>query len=359
MCRACRDRAIEEARPAVILRPTEQVKADREKRIAAIEISDLKARYKEALVTIERQTAELEAAAAMDSQIDTFKIEPAKKSKGANEATGFLIASDWHSEEIVRPETINWKNEHTPEIHARRAIQFFQKGAQLIQLVAAGVKIPHVVLALLGDFITNDIHDADSAENNALLPIDAILNVQNELASGIEYLLAQFPHVTFTIPCHSGNHGRTTQKVRHGSEFGHSLEYFMYRNLEMYFAKHPQAHRVQFLVSKGYHSFLEVYGKKIRFHHGHGLLYQGGVGGLYVPVGKAIAQWNTAQWADLDVFGHYHQLKDGGDFLSNGSMIGFNAYAVSIKAKFEPPRQHMFIIDQKHGRTFNCPILLK
>ena len=42
----------------------------------------------------------------------------------------------------------------------------------------------------------------------------------------------------------------------------------------------------------------------------------------------------------------------------NGSLIGYNAYALSIKASFEPPTQTYFLLDKKRGRTMTAPIYL-
>jgi hypothetical protein len=80
--------------------------------------------------------------------------------------------------------------------------------------------------------------------------------------------------------------------------------------------------------------------------------------GIDIPVKKAIAQWNKARQADLDVFGHFHQRKDGGNFLSNGSNIGYNSFALSIKADYEAPAQQLFMIDKKRGRTCTWPVLV-
>jgi len=176
--------------------------------------------------------------------------------------------------------------------------------------------------------------------------------VQETIASGFQFLL-NHSTANIVVPCHSGNHARTTHKTRIAGEKGHSLEYFMYRNLAKQFGAED---RITFLISEGYHSFLNVYDVLVRWHHGHAIKYQGGVGGLYIPVNKAINQWNKVRHADLDVFGHFHQCRDGGNFISNGSLIGWNSYAEFIKADFEVPKQQMFVIDKKHGRTCNWPI---
>ena len=59
---------------------------------------------------------------------------------------------------------------------------------------------------------------------------------------------------------------------------------------------------------------------------------------------KAIAQRNRTRTADIYCAGHFHQVFDGGNFVQNGSMIGYNAFAMAIKAAYEPPAQVMFAI---------------
>lgn len=139
-----------------------------------------------------------------------------------------------------------------------------------------------------------------------------------------------------------------------GSENGHSLEYMMYTSLANHFSKEE---RVTFIIPEGAHSYIDVYGYVIRFLHGHDIRYFGGVGGITIPVNKAIAQWDKGHRASLTCFGHFHQVFDGQTFVANGSMIGYNAYALSIKASAERPAQQLFIIDKKRGKTIVAPIL--
>lgn len=152
----------------------------------------------------------------------------------------------------------------------------------------------------------------------------------------------------------TGN-SRITEKQRVATEHGNSLEWLMYMNLEQYFRGND---RVKFVINEGYHTFVDIYSYSIRFHHGHSIRFAGGVGGIYIPVNKAINQWNKAKKADLDCFGHFHQMKDGGTFISNGSLIGWNAYAIKIKADFEKPKQAFFLVDKKRFVICVRPIIL-
>lgn len=333
--------------------PTGLVAADREKQRSAFELATLKKKYDEALKTVQRQERELHVVKELEQAgVEPFAIEP-REGSGTSEGTVVLVASDWHVEERVDPAKVSYLNEFNTDIAKQRAERFFRAGLRLTNLLAQDIKISTVVLALLGDFISNDIHD-EFPEINALPPMHAIVFAQNLLISGIEYILANSPY-DLVIPCHSGNHARTTKTTRFSTENGHSLEYLMYLHIATYFKDNP---RVQFRIADGYHSYLNIYGKTLRFHHGHSVKYQGGIGGLFIPAFKAIAQWDKARKADLDIFGHFHQMKDGGNFVSNGSLIGYNAFALSIKADYEPPKQTLLLLDKKRGRTCTWPILL-
>lgn len=335
--------------------PSPVVQIASERQLAKLTVShrELKGKYQASLDIVESLERQLEATSALADGLSAFEIEP-KLGSGTAEGTVVLVASDWHVEETVGPE-VGGLNIFNPDVADQRAVRFFQASLRLIKLLQQDIKVDTVVLALLGDFITNDIHGSENAEKNALEPMHALVKAQNLLISGIEFLLKN-SDFSLVIPCHSGNHARTTQTTRFASENGHSLEYLLYLHLKGYFRNEP---RVKFIVPDGMHSYLNIYGTEIRFHHGHAIKYGGGVGGIYIPVNKAIAQWNKGRHADLDVFGHFHQLRDGGNFICNGSLIGYNAYALSIKADFERPRQTLFLMDKKRGRTCTWPILVE
>lgn len=351
-CLSCfkRERAAKVPVPAPI-----QVAEDRSKIKAATELSTLKSKYAESLKTIELQERALSALDNLTTQgVETFKIEP-RQGSGTSESTVVVVASDWHMEERVDRSMVSGLNEHNVEIAKTRATKFFQSTLRLTKLLQQDTRIDNMVMPLLGDFISNDIHE-EFPETNELLPMHAIELAQNTIASGIEFLLNN-SRLKLQLPCHSGNHARTTRTTRFGAENGHSLEYLMYKNLADHF-RH-QADRVTFIIPDGPHSYMDIYDWTLRFHHGHMIKYQGGIGGIFIPAYKAIAQWNKAKKADLDVFGHFHQRKDGGNFISNGSNIGYNTFALSIKADYEKPGQQLFMIDKKRGRTCTWPILVE
>jgi hypothetical protein len=279
-------------------------------------------------------------------------------STGTSESAAVAVWSDHHNEEKVDPGQVSGKNEFNLEIYDRRFSQLVHGTLAWLGIEQQKTNIHTLVIALLGDFFNNNIHE-DAAESNLLAPMDAAYNAQNHLIGGIDYILAHTPKdLELLVVCHSGNHARTTKKQRIATEAGNSLENYMYYVMRDHYKDNP---RIKFQVATGYHSYVTFFDKYVvRFHHGHQINYQGGVGGITIPVNKAIAQWNKARVANLDVFGHFHTKFDGGNFICNGSLIGYNAYAVSIKASFEKPSQTIFLVNKKFmEKTMTAPIFLE
>lgn len=293
-----------------------------------------------------------------DVQPEVVDIAP-KVAFGQSESALVLPWSDWHIEETVLPEQVSDKNEYNLEVMEARFHNLLHGTMAWWKIVSRDTTIKTIVLALLGDFITGSIHD-DLAEGNSLAPAEAIHKAYSLIVGGIKFILQNTPKdVNLVIPCHSGNHGRMTKEQRIATEAGNSLEYFMYLMLKDYFQDEK---RIDFIVQPGYHSYVRFFEGvfEIRFHHGHQMNYQGGVGGLTIPVNKSIAQWNKARpTVNLDVFGHFHTRFDGGSFISNGSLIGMTAYGVSIKASWEPASQTIFLVNREYAaKTFVAPIFV-
>jgi hypothetical protein len=324
------------------------------------ELKIFKSKYKELLARNNQLQRTLDFSVRMAETTGRIKIKPAPRlKKGSSEAAAVIVASDWHAEERVLRGDVSDLNEFNLEICDIRVRNFFRNSLRLLKMFQQDVNINTIVLALLGDFISNYLHE-DNNETNLLPPIDAVVKVQKLLAGGIRMFLDN-TDCDLKIPCTVGNHGRITIKKRSSNKVGTSLESLLYEWLRQQFENEP---RVTFEIATGSLLYVDILGYTVRFHHGDDIRYAGGVGGITIPTLKAIANWNTGLHADLDVFGHWHQMRDLGSFICNGSLIGYNSYAVNIKAPFEPPMQAMFLIDKKRTpklrrHTIIAPIMLE
>jgi hypothetical protein len=346
-----------------VVQPTQPLSQESQVEIELQKVRDKKEGKDEQIKILQERVTELEAENAVftnleDAAPQIIDIAP-KVASGKSESAAVFVWSDWHIEERVYSEQVSNKNEYSLAIADRRFLNLLHGGMAWYKIESQKTSIKTIILALLGDFITGSIHE-DLAEGNQLAPADAIHKAYSMIVSGIRYMLENTPKdVSFVIPCHSGNHGRMTKEQRIATESGNSLEYFMYLMLRDYF---DDEKRIRFVVQPGYHSYVRFFegAFETRFHHGHQINYQGGVGGITIPVNKAISQWNKARFVNLDVFGHFHTRFDGGNFIANGAMIGYNAYAVSIKASFEKPSQTFFLINREYGeKTVVAPIFVE
>lgn len=273
-----------------------------------------------------------------------------------SDAVACAVASDWHVEEPVEAATVHGLNEYNLEIAKSRAEHFFRNFLKLADIMARDVKINTLYLALLGDFFSGFIHD-ELVANNLLAPGDAAQFVKGLLFSGIDFLLRESSYV-IEGDAICGNHGRMTDKIWIGDPTGTSLEAFMYASIQ---DRYHGNERVQIRVASQamiYRRFFERF--NMRLIHGYEVKYGGGVGGLTIPLNKALAAWNNPIRADLTVLGHFHQFLDGGEFLVNGSLIGYNTFAQAIRARYEEARQAFFMIHARGGgvKSIVAPIWL-
>ena len=295
----------------------------------------------------------LDASLELKRSIKTNKYIYTIPNKIKSEAVAFAIASDWHYEENIDKNTVDGYNEYNVTIANERASQFFKTVVRLCEVEGTFSKIDTLVLALLGDFISGNIHEA-LLEICELKPMPAIIAVQNILVSGIQFILDN-TKLNLIIPCHVGNHTRITEKVHIATEAGNSLETLMYHHIANHFRDNK---RVTFKIATGYLSYLQVWDYTVCFQHGHAVKFGGGVGGITIPLRKAIAQWQKKRHADLYILGHWHQFLDVGDAIVNGSMIGYSSYVQFIKADPERPKQAFFVLSKKFNEKISVrPIL--
>lgn len=287
-----------------------------------------------------RQRAEYYEAAPEPSPVD---IEP-RKHKVSGSASAMLALGDWHVEERVDPSTVNSFNEHNPTLASKKIKTTVQKAVELLNAERSMSKIGELVLCLLGDFITGYIHP-ELEESNYLSPTEACLFCEDHITGAIDFLLKESGVKRIIVPAVVGNHGRTTMKMRIGTSYKNSFEWYMYKHLENCYRNDP---RVVWKVENGYHNYLPVQGKLVRIHHGHAFKYQGGIQGPAVPIRRKVAQWDTQKTAWMDLCGHLHthEVISAGKVVLNGCLIGYGAYGEFAVGGKCPAMQTLIVVDK-------------
>lgn len=267
-------------------------------------------------------------------------------------AAAVTLLSDVHHEEIVTPGDVI-RNEHNRAVSRARLGRYFRGVEWLLHNAHAGWwDVQTLVFWLGGDFISGHIHP-ELVEATDCAPVEAILSVRDVVIAGVRGWRAAFPETQIVIPYSDGNHDRITDKPRATTGHGHSLGRVLATSVAEAFADDPL---VIVHAPAEELCYLDVHGYTLGFHHGHRIKYSGGIGGVSIPLIKAMHRWRTWRQCEYFHIGHYHQLKDFGDVMVNGSVIGPNAYALSIGATPEPPRQGFYLLDEKRGKTHVCPV---
>jgi hypothetical protein len=319
------------------------------------EIVQWKRKYKQILTAATALEEKIEVLLGLQDKPLLQNFERQKRRKGKSNGVAVVVpATDWHVEEIVESEAVNFKNCHNLTEAEARIKRLYGKIPRLLDWQNNLAPVTELWHPLLGDLISGYIHE-DLTESNALSPTEASVFLQEMICSGIDLLLRETKLPIFVPTC-QGNHGRTTPRKRIKTSYKNSYEWLLYMTLAKFYAGNK---RVRFDVGKGYHNVQTIMGRKVRFHHGDGLRYQGGVGGITIPVNKAVAQWNKAGEVDFDIFGHWHtHLVNYPTWISCGSLMGYSEYSVEIKADFQHPTQTWIVIDRDYGLTSALPIFV-
>ncbi len=266
-------------------------------------------------------------------------------------ATPVFLCSDWHVEEVVKPETVAGVNEYNLDIAAARIDRLGDAMAWMIDHHRKSFEIREAVLWLGGDLLSGYIHD-ELKETNALSPVQTLLFLQEHISRMLSKLLSISGMESLVIPCSYGNHGRSTHKMMVARGAANSYEWLMYHQLRRTWADN---NKVQFYISDGDFLRLKVHQTNLGFHHGHAAKFGGGVGGVTVPLFKATAKWNTYGECDVWNVGHFHQLYDLPRLVVNGSLIGTSPYGMSVGG-FEAPAQASYLIDAKRGKCMSTTL---
>jgi hypothetical protein len=279
--------------------------------------------------------------------IVTTPIEPLLDDD-EGEAVAMAVLSDVHPFTRIRPETVNGLNEFNPDVCKFRVERFFRGLVRLTNIERVAQNVKRLILVLGGDIIGNMIHD-ELKETNYGTPQEEVLFMLELIESGVEYLLEHGGFDEIKIVGVHGNHDRDTKKKQFENQAEHALTWTLYHVLKRDYERSGDPVTVE--IAKGYHHIIDVFGRRVRIHHGDSIKYSGGVGGPTVGINKAIAGWNQTDPVHLDVFGHLHTSLSDQRFFANGSVCGYSTYALANKLPYESPRQWFVLLDKDRWIT--------
>jgi transposase-like protein len=325
--------------------PLEAARAARAER--AEETADKRA-VRQALAENERLSAIL-AAIAHENATPLPAIPRLALSGARREGACIALLSDVHAGANVALSSSTFGNRYSPAIARYRLRRYFAGVAWHVRAYrAVAWDIKHLVLWFGGDMIDGHLH-GDQQETSES-PVQTIDWLEPILTDGARSLLELDLHVD--LVCSYGNHGRDTIKPRRETGAQHSYEWGMYQRI----ARSLTPDGVHTLADPTAHQYHEVMGYTLHFTHGDETRYAGGVGGISIPLNKAFSAWDRVRHADYHHCGHYHTQLDGGYWIANGAVKGYDPFAMSVKGAPETPRQALYVLDAKRGKTAVTPL---
>ena len=283
----------------------------------------------------------------------THKSTPAKGAPGIPT----LFISDFHWGEVVTKSNVNNLNEYDRKIGRKRVEFTINSAIDLCTNHMVNPKYPGIVVPLGGDMISGSIHD-ELVETNDGTSIEHVIELVDVLASGITELANVFGNVF--VPCVIGNHSRMYKQYRHKQAVESSFDWLLYNMLDKYFSNDK---RVTFLIPTSYDAYYKLYNTSYLLTHGDRLGVRGGSGivGMLGPIARGV-QKVKAEYAnqkkpiDYVVMGHFHQYISLKDAIVNGSIKGYDEYALSGRFAYEKPQQALWFTHPTYGITFQVPV---
>lgn len=261
----------------------------------------------------------------------TFDVDTAENGK----KYAIALFSDAHIEETVDPRTVLGLNEYSIDIAEKRIQCYFKN---LVKALNED-EVENLIFASLGDTISSYIHE-ELVENNSLSPLEATFKAQSLIFSGLEYIVenSTVEHIKFIGIV--GNHSRTTKKIQHSNGHVMSYEWLMYKNIERQIQLTGLPIEVE--IPNSEMSILETSdGKRYMFMHGFQIKSTGNatVSGIYPALNRLSLKLDRNFHQDKIYIGHFHTCVSIPNATVNGSIIGFNAFALSNGFSYEEPAQ--------------------
>lgn len=266
-----------------------------------------------------------------------------------------LMLSDLHFGETVFAAQVNGVNEYNTTIAKRRLRRVVSGAVKLLRQTLAPGEFGGMVCVLGGDMVDGVIHDElrDTADETA---IQSVVTLHDELVPAIKALADEFGRLH--VPCVVGNHGRLDRKPRMKNGPALNLDWMLYQFLARTVGADPKYKgRVTFQIPDGFDASYRVFGTRYMLTHGDSFTGGSGITGPLLPWMRGDAKTRKQYGAigmpyDVLVMGHWHQLRYLGQIVVNGSLVGFNEYALKSRFDYEPPQQALWLTHPVRGMTF-------
>ena len=295
----------------------------------------------------------LNAKKVSELPFEKYEFKFNKRKAGTRYAVALF--SDAHIEETVKSASVMGLNEYNVKIARERIEKYF---ANLVSCLNTD-KVEYLLFANLGDNISGFIHE-ELSQSNELTPLEATFEAQNLIYNGLKYICDNTELKRIKFVGIVGNHSRVTNKIQHSNGYKMSYEWLMYKNIQK--QAELEGLPIEFDIPESEMAIEDTSdGKRFLFIHGFQIKGSGNgtVCGIYPSLGRLSLKYGKVYKQDKIYLGHFHSCISIPNAVVNGSIIGYNSYALTNGFAYEEPAQMYELYDTNIGQLLTRQIYCK
>ena len=277
--------------------------------------------------------------------IRSVQIPKAKKPR-KNGSPQVVVAplTDTHIGDRVKEEQMAGLNEYNIDVFNKRLYGWANTVVQLVELRRNHSPVNKLILPMLGDMISGDIHE-ELARTNIDNCMEQMIQGANLIAQAVIFLAGNFTEVE--IPCVVGNHGRMTRKPPMKDKYM-DWDFMMYQWIAAFCREQKN---VTFNISKSFINSFKAGNKTVLIMHGDSVPGAG----LGTTILNQVSKFRNVLHYGFDsvMMGHFHRIDEfdigTGEVHICGTMKGGDEYAFQKLAVYSPPKHIMTYWHPEHG----------
>jgi len=298
-------------------------------------------------------------------QVQRYKIrKPTAKVRGRSAQVVVAPLTDTHVGDNVEADEMVGLNAYNIDIFNKRLYGWATQLLKLIEFRRSYAEINELVIPMLGDMISGDIHEELARTNNDH-NMGQMIRGANLIAQALIFLAPHFKKIR--VPCVVGNHGRMTRKPPMKNKYM-DWDYMLYQWISV-FCKNQK--NIEFHIPKSFMTTVKVCNRNLLLSHGDfingagsGTAISKGINnmrnvlqfrkGLQEEIGNLRNEYAALpDYFDSVLIGHFHRIDEidigTGAIHICGCMKGGDEFAMQRVQAINKPRQLVLYYHPKYG----------
>ena len=270
--------------------------------------------------------------------------------------------SDTHVGEQVYKDQMRGLNEYNLDVFNKRmygwANQILKHASYRRQIAP----VDELIIPMLGDMISGDIHD-ELARSNMANCMDQMIRGASIIGQALMYLAPHFTKIK--VPCVVGNHGRMTRKPPMKDKYM-DWDYMLYQWIAS-FCKNQK--NIEFHIPRSFMTTFKIHDKVVLIMHGDSISGAGSSGAITGAITKlrSVFQYRKALQREIEdsmdddaeiefdsvMIGHFHRIDEidigTGELHICGTMKGPDEFALQRLHAATKPKQLVTYWHPRYG----------